>query len=44
MEKRNLPGTDMRVSKICLGTITFGEQNTEQEAHEQLDYATNEGG
>jgi len=31
--------TDLKVSKICLGTMTFGEQNTEQEAHQQLDYA-----
>lgn len=31
--------TDLNVSKICLGTMTFGEQNTEAEAHEQLNYA-----
>ncbi|MFC0876090.1 NADP(H)-dependent aldo-keto reductase [Saccharicrinis sp. FJH2] len=31
--------TGLKVSKICLGTMTWGEQNTEQEAHEQLDYA-----
>jgi aryl-alcohol dehydrogenase-like predicted oxidoreductase len=29
----------LKVSKICLGTMTFGEQNTEKEAHEQLNYA-----
>lgn len=34
-----LGNTDIEVSKICLGTMTFGEQNSEQEAHEQLDYA-----
>ena len=34
-----IPQTDLKVSKICLGTMTFGEQNTEQEAHEQLDFA-----
>jgi aryl-alcohol dehydrogenase-like predicted oxidoreductase len=34
-----LPNTDIKISKICLGTMTFGEQNTESEAHEQLDYA-----
>jgi aryl-alcohol dehydrogenase (NADP+) len=44
MEMRKLPGTEIEVSKICLGTMTFGEQNTESEAHEQLDYATKEGG
>lgn len=38
-----LPNTDIKVSKICLGTMTFGNQNTEQEAHEQLDYALNQG-
>ena len=31
------------VSKICLGTMTFGEQNTESEAHSQLDYAIERG-
>ncbi len=35
--------TDWDVSKICLGTMTFGEQNTEAEAHEQLDYAREAG-
>lgn len=39
----NLGKTDIKVSKICLGTMTFGEQNTEAEAHEQLDYALSEG-
>jgi len=32
--------TDIKVSEICLGTMTYGQQNTEAEAHEQLDYAT----
>ena len=35
--------TDIEVSKICLGTMTFGEQNTEKEAHEQLDFALEHG-
>ncbi len=36
---RQLGRTDLRVSALCLGTMTFGEQNTEQEAHAQLDRA-----
>lgn len=43
MEKRRLGRTDLDVSLICLGTMTWGEQNTEREAFEQLDYATGEG-
>jgi len=39
MKYTTLPNTDIKVSKICLGTMTFGEQNTEDEAHEQLDFA-----
>lgn len=42
--KYNLLGTsDLRVSEICLGTMTWGHQNTEKEAHEQLDYALSQG-
>lgn len=39
----NIPNTDIKVSKICLGTMTFGQQNTESEAHEQLDFALDKG-
>lgn len=38
-----LGNSDILVSKICLGTMTFGEQNTEGEAFEQLDYAIEQG-
>ncbi|TWG53587.1 aldo/keto reductase [Aminobacter sp. J44] len=43
MEKRRLGRTDIFVSKICLGTMTFGEQNTEAEGHQQLDLAIDRG-
>ena len=43
MQQNTLGKTDIKVSKICLGTMTFGEQNTQQQASEQLDYATNNG-
>lgn len=43
MEYRRLGKTDIKVSKICLGTMTFGEQNTEADAHQQLDYALEQG-
>ena len=39
MEYRRLGRTELEVSVICLGTMTWGEQNTEAEAHEQLSYA-----
>ena len=39
----SLGDTNIKVSKICLGTMTYGEQNTEKEAHEQLDYAVEHG-
>ena len=39
MKYRKLPGTDLEVSEVCLGTMTWGEQNTEADAHAQLDYA-----
>ena len=43
MEYNKLGQTDIEVSRICLGTMTWGEQNTEKEAHEQLDYAVESG-
>ena len=43
MEYRRLGHTDIKVSAICLGTMTFGEQNTEDDAHTQLDYAVEAG-
>ena len=43
MEFRQLGHTDIKVSSICLGTMTWGEQNTEAEGHEQMDYAVDMG-
>ncbi|MBO6561762.1 MAG: NADP(H)-dependent aldo-keto reductase [Nisaea sp.] len=43
MEYRPLGRTDLRVSVICLGTMTYGEQNTEAEGHQQMDYALERG-
>ncbi len=43
MKKILLGNSQLNVSTICLGTMTFGEQNTEAEAHEQLDYALERG-
>lgn len=39
LEYRQLGRTDIRVSSICLGTMTWGQQNTEAEGHAQLDHA-----
>ena len=39
MEYRKLGRTDIEVSTICLGKMTWGEQNTEADAHDQLDYS-----
>ena len=43
MNSIELPGTDLRVSEICLGTMTWGEQTSESDAHEQLDFAAANG-
>lgn len=43
MKYTNLPHTDIEVSKICLGTMTWGNQNTETEGHQQMDYALEKG-
>ena len=43
MQYQNLGPTDLKISRICLGTMTWGEQNSEAEAHEQLDYARAQG-
>lgn len=38
-----LPNTNTKISTVCLGTMTFGNQNSEAEAHAQLDYAVERG-
>ncbi len=43
MKYTTLPNTDIKVSKICLGTMTWGNQNTEAEGHEQMNYALDQG-
>jgi aryl-alcohol dehydrogenase-like predicted oxidoreductase len=43
MRMIELGRTGLKVSHVCLGTMTFGEQNTEAEAHNQLDYALERG-
>ena len=43
MKYTTLPGTGIKISKICLGTMTWGQQNTEAEGHEQMDYALDQG-
>jgi aryl-alcohol dehydrogenase-like predicted oxidoreductase len=43
MKYTNLPNTNLKVSKICLGTMTYGNQNTEEDAHAQLDFALDKG-
>jgi aryl-alcohol dehydrogenase-like predicted oxidoreductase len=43
MKYTTIPNTDIKVSKICLGSMTWGNQNTEAEGHQQIDYATDQG-
>ena len=43
MNYKNLGNTDLKVSTICLGTMTWGEQNTQAEAFEQMNFALDEG-
>ncbi|SCA56160.1 putative oxidoreductase, NADP(H)-dependent aldo-keto reductase [Candidatus Terasakiella magnetica] len=43
MHYKKLGRTDIDVSLVCLGTMTWGEQNSEAEGHEQMDYATAQG-
>ena len=43
MDYRRLGHSDLEVSLICLGTMTWGQQNTEAEAFEQIDYALDQG-
>ncbi|NMH65987.1 NADP(H)-dependent aldo-keto reductase [Shewanella salipaludis] len=43
MEYRRIPHSSLDVSKLCLGTMTWGEQNTQAQAFEQLDYAIGAG-
>ena len=43
MKLNRLGRTEIMVSELCLGSMTWGSQNSETEAHEQLDYAIGEG-
>lgn len=43
MKYTTLPHTNIKVSKLCLGTMTWGNQNTQDEGFEQMDYALDQG-
>lgn len=43
MKMKPLGRTGLNVTDICLGTMTWGVQNTENDAHEQLDFAVDAG-
>ena len=43
MRYRKLGNTNIDVSVICLGTMTFGEQNSEKDGFEQMNYAIDRG-
>ena len=43
MNYKKLGNTDINVSTICLGTMTWGEQNTQSEAFEQMNYSLENG-
>ena len=43
MNFRKLGNTEIKVSTICLGTMTWGEQNSQNDAFEQMNYALDQG-
>ena len=43
MEYTRLGQTNIKLSKVCLGTMTFGEQNSASEGQQQMDYALDQG-
>ncbi|MGO7206006.1 aldo/keto reductase, partial [Rhizobium ruizarguesonis] len=43
MKYNSLGRTEISVSEICLGTMTWGSQNSEADAHAQMDYAVEKG-
>lgn len=43
MDYQRLPGSNLEVSRVCLGTMTWGEQTDTADAHAQLDYAVAQG-
>lgn len=43
MNYRELPNSNLKVSELCLGTMTYGDQNSVADAHQQLNYALAQG-